>query len=206
LGFDVKGAFIEHKDASPSYFGSNPEHRHTQTSVLLDAIDCQNATSAGMCDPSSIDAMTPMSGQIMIGAYGAGAFISDLKLTSYLFDSDLQKLRAWMQPIMTVYQNGRGFVFSVMETVNAYGYAYFEGDQLLRLMCGDIDQAVITDFGHLLQEEIEFGVEERGKKMIKGRPISGADGCDITFALTGKFWGVPLNQFDGDMQVEKFET
>ena len=209
MSFYVTGALVEQKDAGNAYFASNPKHQPDRAQLLLEAMGFTDVDGGEMSE-TILDAMQPLSGQIAIGAFRHGAFVSDVNLADFIEAKDLTSLEKWIAPAMQHYPDSRGYIWHVNESVNAYGYAYFEEGVLLRAMFGNINEDITVDFGTSLPDEVRFGlIDFAGKKMmVEGafeKPFESADGCDLAFALTASFCGVPLNQFVGNLEVEFFD-
>jgi len=154
----------------------------------------EQATSLGLCD-TLLDGLQPLKGQMTIGAYDHGAFLSDYRFLEHLANGHLERLVAMLKPVMDLYSESRSLAWHVYDKANAYGFAYFENGNLIRAMAGNELQYIVTNYGNPLPEE--SNAHELFTPVV---------GVESTLALTSRFWGDRSRTFLNEkLELEIFE-
>lgn len=207
MGF--KAACLLVSEKQPGYFGTLPKHIPSRVPRVCGMLGIRKAKRLDRCELE--EAVYPQKGRFALGVFEGGFFFGSQELfqksPAEVYDSVKAK-------VLIDYPNAQALSFQVYSTTNQFGYALFQGADMVRNYCGDGDNHVTTDFGDLQAEEIPHFDRSKikdGKRVFEDPQVpdwqfdAALSGETLAFAMTQRFLGAPLDAcLDIPLEFELF--
>lgn len=166
----------------------------------LEKLGYSNLKSKGK---TTFDAVIyPSEGHLYIGRYNGCTIICAADFPAAFFDGN----RAAENKLAEAFPNSGLGIFCLHSVVNFFGYAIVQNGRTKRILTGTADDGIRTVFGEILEEEKPF-LEHWRHNSDGDRLYSWQDdeyllaelGEELTFAVTSRFFGKPLDKSDDDL-------
>ena len=150
---------------------------------------------------------------LTIGAYGQSLIIGHHELSNTCFDGNVPPV---IHGINEILPNCHSLAISLHSVVNLYGYALFDGLNLVRARAGSADDGEFLDIGEWVEEEQQLFAksELRNGERVFFDEIDGeieehdhsSYGEEFVFELSKRYFGERLDCIDfWDLKMETFK-
>jgi hypothetical protein len=207
----------------PGYLGSIPEHEPARARQLIQELALGDVRSSqrifligaplslpGLTGARSDMALYPPSHSFELGVYEKGVIFADQQV----FDCVKQPEKPILQKFLSKYPGSSVMVLELHSVVDYCAFALYEQGRRVRAFCGDPEHGVQIDDGALQPEEKQLFKDADVAPGMRSYACSAAqspgtndqavDELELAFALSARFFGMTLDQFDQELRLERF--